>query len=317
MLELKPLYPEIELSRQYELKADGHCIYYEESGDPHGIPVIFLHGGPGSGSNENHRRYFDPKKYRIINFDQRGCNRSSPRGSVENNTTQHLLNDMEQIREQLGIDRWLIFGGSWGAALGLLYAQAQPDRILALVLRGTFLAREADLSWFAQSGVNRVFPDDWEIFIKDIPADERNDLVSAYYKRVHEGDDDTQRHFARAWSDWAGKVVTWTLDEVKQEEEDIELIRDQVRIETHYASHRYFIDENQILANIDQLPDVPVRIIHGRRDLTCALESSWFLHKALPNSELVIVREGGHLAGEPPMIDALIRATDQMAERLS
>jgi proline iminopeptidase len=317
MPELRSLYPEIEPNRHYELKADGHHIYYEESGDPQGIPVIFLHGGPGSGSNENHRRYFDPKKYRIINFDQRGCNRSSPRGSVESNTTQYLLNDMEQIREQLGIDRWLIFAGSWGAALGLLYAQAQPEWVLGLVLRGTFLAREADLSWFAQSGVNRVFPDDWENFIRDIPAEERNDLVSAYYKRVHEGDDETQRYFARAWSEWAGKVVSWTLDEIKQEEEDIELTLDQVRIETHYASHRYFIKENQILDNVKQLPAVPVAIIHGRRDLTCALESSWSLHKALPESELVIVREGGHLAGEPPMIDALIRATDQMAERLS
>jgi proline iminopeptidase len=317
MPELRSLYPEIKPNRQYELKADGQCVYYEESGYPQGIPVIFLHGGPGSGSNENHRRYFDPAKYRIINFDQRGCNRSSPRGSVENNTTQYLLHDMEQIREQLEIDRWLIFGGSWGAALGLLYAQSYAERVLGLVLRGTFLARAVDLGWFAQAGVNRVFPDDWEKFIRDIPEAERNDLVSAYYRRVHEGDDKTQRHFAQTWSEWAGKVVTWTLDEVKQEEEDSELIRDQVRIETHYARHRYFINENQILDNINQLPDVPMTIIHGRRDLTCALESSWSLHKALPNSELVIVREGGHLAGEPPMIDALIRATDQMAERLS
>ena len=313
MLEL---FPELDCNRSFYIDADIHRIYIEECGNGQGIPVIFLHGGPGSGCNENHRRYFDPEQYRIIIFDQRGSNRSAPQGCIENNTTDTLIRDLERIRQHLSINKWLIFGGSWGATLGLLYAETCPEQVTGMVLRGTFLARKADLEWFAGAGVNRIFPDYWKEFTEVIPAAERNDLVSAYYSRVIEGDRATKEKFARAWSQWAGRVVTYTLPEVK-EEDDINTTINQVSIETHYAKNRYFLRENQILENVGSIPKVPVIIIHGRRDLTCTLEASWSLHQALPQSEFIIVKDGGHLAGEPPMVDALVTATNRMATLLA
>lgn len=315
---MRTLYPEIEPRYSKIVQTDSnHQIYFEESGNTSGIPVIFIHGGPGSGSNENHRRYFDPTRYRIVNFDQRGCHRSSPAGEVENNSTWDLIADMEAIREMAGIDKWLLFGGSWGATLGLLYAQHYPGRVLGMILRGTFLARRSDKDWFLREGVNHIFPDAWERFERFIPADERHDLVSAYYQRMFDSNRDVVEGAARHWSDWTGTVVTYLLDiEEYLLPEDLTDVINEVRIETHYASHDYFIEENQILSDIAKLPSVPVRIIHGRRDLTCPLESSWLLHRSIPGSELEIVNAGGHLAGEPVMIDALVRATDKMARQL-
>jgi proline iminopeptidase len=312
------LFPELETNHNQQLDVGNtHHIYVEESGNTHGIPVIFLHGGPGSGSNENHRRYFDPEKYRIIIFDQRGCNRSTPQGAVLNNTTDDLIADIEQIRLHLDIDKWLLFGGSWGATLALLYAEGHPEHVAGMILRGTFLARQSDLDWFARTGANRIFPDYWKDFTDVIPIDEHNDLAIAFYRRVIEGDRATREKFAKAWSQWAGRVVTYNLQEPKEEEEDISTIIHRVSIETHYAKNRYFIRENQILDNIASIPDAPISIIHGRRDLTCTLESSWLLHQALPKSEFIIVRDGGHLAGEPPMVDALVSATNKMASLLA
>lgn len=314
---MRTLYPELSPNAVGELAAGGgHTVYFEESGDRDGIPAVFLHGGPGSGSNENHRRYFNPDRYRIIIFDQRGCNRSTPRGETRDNTTWDLIGDMESIRMDLGIDRWLLFGGSWGAALGLLYAQTHPDRVLGMILRGTFLARREDLDWFTRCGDNLVFPDAWEEFIGLIPENEREDPVEAYYRRVHGDDGEESLRAARAWSRWAGTIVTWMLPEAPQQAVEDEQVLNEVRIETHYARHRYFIEENHILDNVDKLPAVPIHIIHGRRDLTCTLSASWQLHGALPESRLTIVREGGHLAGEPVMTDALVAATDAMAQRL-
>ena len=310
---MKSLYPEIESLHQYALTTGAHRVYFEESGNPTGLPVIFLHGGPGSGCNPNHRRYFDPQKYRVVIFDQRGCHRSSPEGCIENNTTRDLLLDMEAIRLKLGIERWLVFGGSWGAALALLYAEAHPARVAGLVLRGTFLARQRDLDWFVKDGVNRIFPDYWTRFTDTVPVDKRHDLIAAYYYVLHGDNNQARINYARAWSAWSGKVVTYAAQEMQSEEEDINKLVNQVSIETHYAFNRYFIKENQILDNIAQVPDVPIMIIHGRRDLTCTLETSWSLHKALPHAELMIVPDGGHLAGEPAMVDALVRATDSMA----
>ena len=311
---MRELYPEIEANASYRLKVDQvHALYAEETGNPQGIPVIFLHGGPGSGCNENHRRYFNPKKYRVVLFDQRGCHRSTPAGETENNSTQDLLQDIERIREHLGIDRWMVFGGSWGATLGLLYAQSHPSRVLALVLRGTFLARQTDLDWFGRHGASMVFPDYWREFTEIIPADERHDLVSAYHARVHGADRKLRQAAALAWSKWAGRIVTYLLPGAEYEPGDVDKTVCEVLIETHYAMHRYFIPENRILDNVDHLPAVPTRIIHGRRDLTCTLDASWSLHQALPESELVVVKEGGHLAGEPVMVDALVTATDEMA----
>ena len=312
------LYPEINNVQSTMLDVGGgHQIYVEECGTADGIPVVFLHGGPGSGCNENHRRYFNPEKYRIIIFDQRGCNRSKPQGSVENNTTQDLIQDMETIRNHFNIEKWLVFGGSWGATLGLLYAQTHPERVLAMVLRGAFLARQKDLDWFIKDGANNIFPDHWDDFIQQIPEPERRDIVSAVHQRIFGDDQEIKHKFAKAWSDWAGKVVTYNLTEVEQQEDDSKTTLCEVSIETHYAKNMYFINEDQILNNNEKLPDVPTIIIHGRRDLTCTLDSSWDLHKAIPNSELVIVPTAGHLAGEPTMTDALITATNKMAEVLT
>jgi proline iminopeptidase len=316
---MRSLYPKIKPHHSYVHAVDGHQIYFEESGDIKGIPVVFLHGGPGSGSSENHRRYFDPAKYRIINFDQRGCNRSIPNGLTENNTSQHLIADIESIREQLNIDNWVIFGGSWGATLGLLYAQAFPEKVCGMILRGSFLARKRDLDWFIYDGASRIFPDYWQNFIEIIPQEEREDLVNAYHKRVHGKNEKEKKEAAIAWSTWAGRIVTYLISGINPDNykpENIERTVSEVLIETHYAKHRYFIAENQILDHIAKLPEVPIHIIHGRRDLTCTLESSWVLDQAIPGSKLVIVKEGGHLAGETAMIDALVSATDLVAEQL-
>ena len=316
---MRSLYPKIKPQHSYAHAVNGHQIYFEESGNIKGIPVVFLHGGPGSGSSENHRRYFDPVKYRIINFDQRGCNRSIPNGLTENNTSQHLIADIESIREQLNIDTWVIFGGSWGATLGLLYAQAFPEKVCGMILRGSFLARKRDLDWFIYDGASRIFPDYWQNFIEIIPQEEREDLVNAYHKRVHGKNEKEKKEAAIAWSTWAGRIVTYLISDINPDNykpENIERTVSEVLIETHYAKHRYFIAENQILDDIAKLPEVPIHIIHGRRDLTCTLESSWVLDQAIPGSKLVIVKEGGHLAGETAMVDALVNATDLVAEQL-
>ena len=314
---MRELYPDIQASANYRLKVDQlHTLYVEEMGNPQGIPVIYLHGGPGSGCNENHRRYFDPGKYRVVLFDQRGCHRSEPAGETKNNSTPELLRDIERIREYLGVDKWMVFGGSWGATLGLLYAQSHPSRVMALILRGTFLARQKDLDWFGKQGASMIFPDYWREFLEIIPANERYDLISAYHARVHGADRKVRETASLAWSKWAGRTVTYLLPGAEYTPGDVNKTVCEVLIETHYAKRRYFIAENQILDNVSQLPFVPVRIIHGRRDLTCTLDASWSLHQALPDAELVIVKEGGHLAGEPVMVNALVTATDEMAELL-
>jgi proline iminopeptidase len=318
---LNVLYPELEPFESDILElSGGHSIYFEQSGNIKGLPVIFFHGGPGSGCNENHRRYFNPDKYRIIIFDQRGCNRSIPNGSVENNTTQIILEDMESIRKQLNIDQWILFGGSWGATLALLYAEQYPENIAGMILRGTFLARQCDFEWFAHDGVSRIFPDYWHEYLSNFDEDEMNDRLGALHKRMFSENKETQLCAAKAWSLWAGRVVTHSLnlkEEYALEEESDEKLINEVKIEMHYAKNRYFIIENQILNNISKIPDIPVTIIHGRKDLTCLPESSWTVHQNLPKSKLVIIQSAGHLASEPTMIDALITATDQMADAIS
>ena len=313
---MRELYPAIDAHQHYRLHPDSnHKVYVEEAGNPEGIPVIFLHGGPGSGCNENHRRYFNPDKYRIVLFDQRGCHRSQPLGETKQNTTQDLLADIERIRARLGIDKWLVFGGSWGATLALLYAQQHPERALGLILRGAFLARRKDLAWFGEQGASMIFPDYWQEFTDLIPEAERDDLVAAYHARVHGADRKVCETAALAWSKWAGRLVTYLFSD-DYTPVAVDKVVSEVLIETHYAKYGYFIAENQILDNVASLPAVPIRIIHGRRDLTCTMDASWSLHRALPKSELIIVREGGHLAGEPVMTDALVTATDEFAERL-
>ena len=247
---MRELYPEIDASKSYRLKVDPvHTIYAEEAGNPRGIPVVFLHGGPGSGCNENHRRYFNPKKYRVVLFDQRGCHRSAPAGETRNNTTPELLQDIERIREHLGIEQWLVFGGSWGATLGLLYAQSHPSRVLGMILRGAFLARQKDLDWFSRHGASMIFPDYWQDFTGIIPEPERGDLISAYYTRVHGADRKARETAAMAWSKWAGRLVTYLLPGADYTPGDVGKTVHEVLIETHYAKHRYFIAENRILDN--------------------------------------------------------------------
>ncbi len=314
------LYPELEPFATDILVMDGHSIYVEQSGNKKAIPVIFLHGGPGSGCNENHRRYFNPDKYRIILFDQRGCHRSTPNGCVENNSTQDILNDIESIRNKLNIDNWVLFAGSWGATLALLYAELYPQHISGIILRGTFLARQCDFDWFANKGVNRIFPDYWQEFLTLFNASEKNDLLGSLHRRVFSDNREIQLKAAKAWALWAGRVVTHSLNEVYVlDEEDQDKLLNEAKIEMYYAKNKYFIKENQILDNISKIPDVPITIIHGRKDLTCLPEASWSVHQALENSnlvnsKLVIVPNAGHLSGEPAMIDALLSATDQMAD---
>jgi proline iminopeptidase len=320
---LHELYPELEPFATDVIVNDSHSVYFEQAGNKKGIPIIFLHGGPGSGCNENHRRYFNPDKYRIILFDQRACNRSTPNGCVENNSTEEILNDIESIRKELNIEKWVLFGGSWGATLALLYAQLFSQHASAIILRGTFLARQCDFDWFAKEGVNRIFPDYWNALLAIFDENEKKNLLESLHRRVFSDNREIQLEAAKAWALWAGRVVTHSLnEEYVLDDNDKDKLINEVKIEMHYAINEYFIEENQILDNVSKIPDVPITIIHGRKDLTCLPESSWSVHQALVNSnlaksKLVIVSDAGHLAGESAMIDALITATDQMAELLS
>lgn len=282
---------------------------------------MFLHGGPGSGCNENHRRYFHPDKYRIIIFDQRGCHRSTPNGSVQNNSTQAILHDIESIRKKLNLERLILSGGSWGATLALLYAEQYPKQVAGLILRGIFLARQCDFDWFAgDDGVNKIFPDYWQAYLSYFDTGGIYDRLQILHSHIFSEDRDMQCKAAKIWSLWAGRVVTHSLDleqeyalELMDAADENNLI-DAVKIETHFAKHRYFMEENQILDNIFKIPKVPVFILHGRKDLTCLPEASWSVHQALPASQMVMVAGAGHLASEPSMVDALITASDQMAD---
>ena len=317
---LKELYPEINIFDHFILKTESsHNVYVEQAGNKLGIPVLFLHGGPGSGCNENHRRYFNPEKYRIILFDQRGCKRSLPNGDITNNTTQDLINDIEEIRKKLDIKKLVLFGGSWGATLALLYAEHYPKNVSGIVLRGSFLARQQDLAWFINNGVNRIYPDYWNEFLSIFNEGEQNNLLESMHNHIFSDNRSTQLEAAKAWSLWAGRVVTHCFEEeyeLDEDEDENKLIND-VKVEVHYAKNNYFINENQIINNIKKIPEVPITIIHGRSDLTCLPESSYLLSKLLVNSKLVLVSNAGHLAGEPGITNALIQATDEMADLLN
>jgi proline iminopeptidase len=302
-----------------------HTLYVEECGDPVGAPAVVLHGGPGSGCKDDLRRLLDPAFYRIVLFDQRGSGRSEPGGCTLANRTGDLVGDLERIRRALGIDRWLVLGGSWGATLALRYAQVHPTVVSGLVLRGVFLARERDLDWFlGADGAARLFPADWQVFSGMIPESERGDLAAAYYRRVHGPDmGDDALAFARAWSAWEDRVATWTLPGEQgptAAEGGGGAVPDRllarVRIATHYARHRYFIGANQILEQATRLPAVPVSIVHGGRDLVCPIESAWALHRAIPDSRLIVVPSAGHLSSEPAMADALVGETDRFRDLL-
>ena len=308
------LYPPIQPYATHSLAvAPPHVLHVEECGDPDGLPVLFVHGGPGAGCEPWHRQFFDPEKYRIILFDQRGAGRSTPHAALENNTTADLVADMEVIREYLGVDRWLLFGGSWGSTLSLVYAEAHPERVLGLVLRGIFLCRPEEIRWFYQEGASHVFPDYWEDFLRPIPEPERDDLLHAYHRRLTGDDEVARMAAAKAWSLWEGRTAT-----LRQRRAVLEHFGDPhtalslARIEAHYFVNDAFLEPNQILRDAPRLADIPGILVQGRYDLICPLQSAWDLHRAWPQAELQIVPDAGHAASEPGIVDALVKATRRM-----
>ncbi len=313
------LYPEIKPYARHELPVgDGHVLYVDESGSPDGLPVLFIHGGPGAGCDASSRRFFDPAIYRIVTFDQRGCGRSVPHASLEHNTTVHLVGDMQRIGDFLGIDQWLLFGGSWGSSLALAYAQAHPERVRALILRGIFLCRPREFHWFYQGGgASQLFPDYWQDFLAPIPPEERDDLMAAYYRRLTGSDQIAQLHAAKAWAAWEGRTATLRPNPhvVERISEPMRALS-MARIECHYFVNHAFLKPDQLLQDMPKIAHLPGIIVHGRYDAICPLENAWALHQAWPGSELQIIRDAGHSVAEPGITDALVRATGDMAARL-
>jgi proline iminopeptidase len=311
---MRTLYPPIEPFDQGMLSVSPiHSLYYEQSGNPTGKPVVFLHGGPGGGSLPDYRRYFDPASYRIVLFDQRGAGKSTPHANLEENTTWHLVEDIEKIREHLGIDRWQVFGGSWGSTLALAYAQTHPDRVSELLLRGIFLCRPKEIKWFYQEGASWLYPDVWEQYVNVIPEAERGDMVSAYYKRLTSEDQTVRLEAARAWSVWEGSTSK-LLPDTKMIEHfgEVEFAVAFARIECHYFMHNSFFEtDNYLIENIDKIRHIPAVIVHGRYDVVCPILSAWELHRAWPEADFRIVGDAGHSVSEPGTTSALVEATDR------
>ncbi|MEW8316636.1 MAG: prolyl aminopeptidase [Candidatus Thiodiazotropha endolucinida] len=315
---MKDLYPAIEpFTSQMLPVGNGHRLYVEQVGKPDGIPVLFLHGGPGAGCEPYHRRFFNPDHYRVVLFDQRGCGHSTPHASLEANTTWDLVGDIERIRQQLNIEQWLLFGGSWGSTLALAYAQSNPDRVTGMVLRGIFLCRDEEISWFYQHGASRVFPDYWEDFIAPIPQQERDDLLHAYHRRLSGENDIDRMAAAKAWSVWEGRTASLHPNPaVVSFFSDPHTALSLARIECHYFVNHAFLRLNQLLLESDRLADIPGVIVQGRYDLICPMTSAWELHRAWPGSELKVIGDAGHSAAEPGIRSALIEATDRFAKEL-
>lgn len=314
------LYGPIEPRRSGMLPvSDLHTIYFEESGNPDGIPVVFVHGGPGSGTEPAHRRFFDPHRWRIVLFDQRGAGRSTPHAELRENTTWDLVADMERLREHLGIARWAVFGGSWGSTLALAYAETHPQKVLGLVLRGIFLLRRAELLWFYQEGASWLFPDAWEDFLAPIPVDERGDLMAAYYRRLTSIDHDTRLAAARAWSIWEARTSKLIAsEELVQKYGDEDFALAFARIECHYFVNRGFFEaDDQLLRDAGRLRGIPGVIVQGRYDVVCPMRSAWDLHQAWPEARLHVVADAGHSAFEAGIEQRLIDSTDALAERLA
>jgi len=310
------LYPEIKPYARHSLAVDDtHSLYVDESGSPEGLPVLFVHGGPGAGCDASSRRFFDPSLYRIVTFDQRGCGRSTPHASLKDNSTWHLVADMERIREELGIDKWVLFGGSWGSTLSLAYAQTHPERVHALILRGIFLCRPQEIRWFYQEGASRLFPDYWQDYLAPIPAAERDDLVPAFYRRLTGSDEIAQMAAARAWACWEGRTLT-----LRPNPATVERFHENAlavaRIECHYFMNDAFLETDQLLRDMPKIAHLPGVIVHGRYDVVTPLENAWQLHQAWPGSELNIIRDAGHAATEPGTLDALVRATGRIAREV-
>jgi proline iminopeptidase len=314
----RELYPAIEPFRQGHLRvSDIHEIYYEVCGNPAGKPAVFLHGGPGAGSDKRARQFFDPRHYRIVVFDQRGCGRSRPSASLIENTTWHLVADIERLRKHLGIERWLVFGGSWGSTLALAYAEAHPERVTELVLRGIFLLRYAEIRWLYQHGASEIFPDCWEAYRDAIPPDERDDFLRAYHQRLTGPDQRVALEAARAWSVWEASTsfLHSNLDNIRKWSED-QFALSVARIECHYFVNRGFLrSETQLLDDVPRIRKIPATIVQGRYDIVCPATSAWDLHRVWPEADLRIVSDAGHSAFEPGNIHELVLATDRYRSR--
>ncbi len=293
----------------------GHELYFEECGNPDGKPVVFLHGGPGAGSNAAVRRFFDPVRYRIVVFDQRGSGRSRPHASLEDNTTWHLVDDIEKLRIKLGIKRWQVFGGSWGSTLALCYAQTHPVVVTELVLRGIFLLRLQELRWFYQEGASRLFPDHWQDYIAPIPVDERDDLIAAHHRRLTGDDQEAQMASAHAWSVWEGVTSNLLVSEAAQKRfQSDEFALALARIEAHYFVNGGFMESpDQLLNNIDSIRSIPAVIVQGRYDVVCPAQTAWDLHTAWPEADFRIVPDAGHSSFEAGIVHELVEATDRFA----
>lgn len=311
------LYPPIHATQTFRLPVSGgHELHVEECGRPDGLPVITLHGGPGGGVSPALRRFFDPRRYRIILFDQRGCGRSTPHGGLENNTTADLIDDIERIRERMGVDKWLVFGGSWGATLAIAYARQHPDRCLGLVLRGVFLCTELELNWFYRQGANMLFPDAWERLVDPLAPEERGDIVRAYYERLAEPDIIRRRPDALAWARWESALISMTGDPSAPLADPIRS-DSLARLETHYFVHKGFLERDGVLLeDVGRFSHLPGVIVQGRYDMVTPPRSAWSLARAWPRARLQMIGDAGHAAGEPGVVDALVRATDAFADRM-
>jgi proline iminopeptidase len=311
---MKQLYPPIEPFNTGRLQVSPlHNIYFEECGNPDGKPVVFLHGGPGGGIAPLYRQYFDPEVYRIVLFDQRGAGRSTPHAELEENTTWHLVADIETLREHLGIEKWVVFGGSWGSTLSLAYSQTHPERCKALVLRGIFLCRPKEIEWFYQHGAHAIFPDFWEHYERAIPPEERGDMLNAFYRRLTGDDAATRLEAARAWSVWEGSTSKLLPSgDLQDHFGDPHFALAMARIECHYFYHNsFFPTDNYLIENVDKIRHLPAVIVQGRYDVVCPMMSAWELHQAWPEAEFHVIPDAGHSITEPGIASALVEATDK------
>ncbi|ACM36056.1 MULTISPECIES: prolyl aminopeptidase [Rhizobium/Agrobacterium group] len=318
MTELRTLYPEIEPFETGFLDVgDGHVIHWERVGTRGAKPAVFLHGGPGGGINPNQRRVFDPALYDVVLFDQRGCGKSTPHAHLDANTTWHLVADIERLRDMIGVEKWLVFGGSWGSTLALAYAQTYPERVSELVLRGIYTLTKAELDWYYQFGVSEMYPDRWEHFIAPIPLEERHDMISAYHRRLTGEDKEVQLACARAWSQWEGATISLipNLQQIENFGEDHYAIA-FARLENHFFMNRIWMEDGQLLRDAHKLKGIPGVIVHGRYDMPCPLRYAWELSKLWPDADLHIVEAAGHAMSEPGILDQLIRATDRFAGKI-
>ncbi len=316
---MRELYPNREPYKEGKLQVSPlHTIHFEESGNPQGKPVVLLHGGPGGGCPPFYRQYFHPEKWRLVMFDQRGCGKSQPHAELRENTTWDLVNDIEKLREHLGIEKWVVFGGSWGSTLSLAYSQTHPERCLGLILRGIFLLRQKELRWFYQEGASYIFPDAWEEYLKPIPVDERDDLLTAYYKRLTSPDLQVRLAAARAWSIWEASTSRLFPDPQLMQTFGADNFADAfARIECHYFINKgFFEQEEQLLLNVHRIRDIPAVIVQGRYDVVCPMVSAWELHRAWPEAEFIVVPDAGHSMSEAGIRSALIEATDRFAEEI-